>query len=795
MPVSSGSRGDSRGHLAAVFLIAFSVVTYEIALTRVFAVVLAHHYVFLAISVAICGLGLGGLFWHRMRSRGMASEDALARSASGFAVSGAACLIVLVRWLFPFHIARYWLAGVLLLVPFGCAGAFLAGVFERYGSRAGRFYGADLAGSGLAAASTVLLLHGVGGTRAALLAMQVASLAALWCAHTSRERRIALLGGASIALVFVLDLAAGLLAVQPIRGGLRADGEYVAKPLFVDLARPAGERPILREVRWNAFARTDLVENPGFGAFYRDAIYQVFTNGHVPTYMMRVDADLRSAPLEQALQAIPAYEHIAYTSRLAFQLRSCESVLCIGPGGGSDVLLALKSGARSVEGAELNPSILALMRKHAEFNGHLYERDDVSIATAEGRAYVRASDRRYDLIYSALTQTATSSGANAMLESYIYTIEAFRDYWSHLADEGVLAFVVHEPWLAWRLFSTGAALLAERGIAAQAAVDHMAILTREDSPYKYLFLLSRTPIAADEAERLARQARDSGVSLVHLPQVEAGFVAPLKSGAADMAQLLDRIRFVDEATGETKPFELSPTTDDRPFFFDVMRARPEGLLELGCGALVLVLVFSVWARLGRRGAEASFSLWPFLAHFSALGAGFLLIEIPLIQRLALALGYPTLALSVTLFALLLGGGAGSFLSQRSESPRAIARTIQLASLGAVLLAVAYVLVLPRVELFLLQQNLALRAGAATLALFALGFLLGMPFPCGVRLLARRSPSDVPWMWGVNGILSVVGSLLAASLAGSIGFRGVLLCGAAVYFGVALLAPRLARAVS
>jgi hypothetical protein len=78
-----------------------------------------------------------------------------------------------------------------------------------------------------------------------------------------------------------------------------------------------------------------------------------------------------------------------------------------------------------------------------------------------------------------------------------------------------------------------------------------------------------------------------------------------------------------------------------------------------------------------------------------------------------------------------------------------------------------------------------------LLLCPLGLLMGMPFPLGIRAVHSREPRVVPWAWGVNGTLSVLGSVLAAMLSISFGFTVALLAGQLAYlvaFVVLLIWP-------
>jgi predicted membrane-bound spermidine synthase len=170
---------------------------------------------------------------------------------------------------------------------------------------------------------------------------------------------------------------------------------------------------------------------------------------------------------------------------------------------------------------------------------------------------------------------------------------------------------------------------------------------------------------------------------------------------------------------------------------------------------------------------------PWLVYFGALGAGFMLLEVALLQRFVLLLGHPVYSLTVTLFSLLLGTGLGSLISRRVAPARVKAVTVR-AILGALAVAAVSPLVLEWLIDVAIPWPLPARIVVAAAVLIPIGVLLGMPLPGGMRLLAERRNDLIAWGWGMNGAFSVVGATLAVFLAMNWGFSATLLIGAAVY---------------
>ncbi len=804
-PTSSASPAPSWGVLAAVFVISFCVLALEVTLSKLFSVVLRYHFVFLIISVAICGLGLGGLALHVGRLKSSLRTAWLLRgSALGFALSTGLTLVLLIRLLFPYHLFSYWTMAAVMLVPFFCAGIFLSEVFRQYPAHSGRIYGADLLGAALASAAVVGMLNLWSATNTCLW---IAAFSLL-CLPLLRDKgqgtgdrdksptppllRSSILSFLPVFLIYIalIFFAGGnrphpFLDIQPVHVRDVVLAAEMAKPLFTELTKPPELHPKIVYTHWTAFARTDVVEDPEVG----DDSLLVYTNGHVPTNMIRFGGKLKDVEyLKGQLGYFP------------FGFAHPKQVLCIGPGAGMDVWFGLLGGAKRIDGVEINPSILPIMRRFRRFNGGLYERPNVHIITDEGRSFVQRTRKKYDLIFLALTQTSTTGHSGlTLMESYIHTLDAFRDYYDRLTPNGQLALITQEFPLAVRFFTTGVALLKEKGVSDRAACDRIAVISlpadvREVGPYRYLFLLKKKPWTSQELKRMARLLKDLYFYPLFIPRQRMeqpfSFVA---DSTWTLQQLIDASRTEPSRYHSRVPLNIAPSTDDKPFFLDLSFGVLPLFYGLCAAAAAGVVLFAAFALTWKWFVEKTSPLpvLPYIAYFACLGVGFMLIEIPLMQKLILVLGYPTLAMAVILFALLMGGGLGSLVSQRC-APTRLVRSLRAALLVVVVVSALYAVFLSAPHPPLLRFSLIVRCLCVTALLLPLGFCLGVPFPTGVRLLSHVSPQDVPWMWGVNGVMSVVGSLLAAIGAKLLGFKMVMFCGAGVYVLVLVIVAGLGQ---
>ena len=778
-----------RSLLIAVFCTALSVLAFEVALSRAFSVLLRYHFVFLAISLATSGIGVGGLLDYLTNDwfhRTLTPRTHLTLRAALLALLYPLSIYLLFATPLAGHLTSVWVVSGVCILPFLIAGSLLSRIFAEQSQSGGTLYFADLFGASLGSFLVIGALQVFGATTVPFVCGLVAALAALalgWSEAHPLARRLAVL--TPVLLIALLTVNLKFKAIDlPI---MPAREDAAAKPLYQELGDPKiGAKIVYSE--WNAFARTDVVTNARpDGTTNPHDDYYVYTDGEVPTNMLWYPGSLKA--MEPRLRSFIGFP--------AFEWFKPKDVLLIGPGGGLDVLLASAVGARRIDGVELNPSIPRIVRRYGDFNGHIYDRENVHLSVDEGRSFVRRSSAQYDLIYMALTKTATTaSNSLALVEGYIYTREAFSDYLAHLTPNGKVAMVFQEPALVLRTFLTALEALQQTGLNRQQALQCLAVCSLPEplyfGPYRHLLIISKRPFDAATSADLARRTIAAGFDPGFFPG--AFEPAPYSWLTQHQISTDDFITKWNQWQFGEKLLNLEPRTDDQPFVVDLTYHLPEQFWALLIGALLIGLIFSVlaiWqqasaqrASTGQRGATVGLPVA--VVYFASLGVGFMLVEIALIQKLVLYLGYPVLSLSVILCALLLGGGMGSLTSQRWTSDKA--RTVAGLAAAAV---VVYGLLLQLIQQPLISATLGadirLRSLLTMLLLLPLGFALGIPFPTGLRAIGRRAEKFVPWMWGVNGLMSVVGSVGAMIIAKFWGFHATLVAGWAVYGLVCLLA--------
>ena len=894
---------------AGVFLIAFSVLLLEVAITRVFAIIMWHHFAYMVISLALLGFGASGsLLTARGASKpaGLSQRGvALAACGYGAAVVGAFLLVTRIQvdsleiWNDASGIVGLLGCFLALSLPFLLAGLALGGTFTRHPKHISTLYGVDLIGSACGGALAPLLLESSGSTATVMVAAGIGALSALAFARGAPPRVVALPFALTLALLFAcIGFCGGLGPVPALQWDVPFAPHKEVPRLF-----PNGKSETTLH---SATAQVDI-SNPteaymSIGGHFGDVDWMraeqraVTQDGTAPTVLYKDASDIARFPALDDSQASSGY--IAHRAAGRKDLE----VLVIGCGGGVDVMTALFCGAASVTAVDINTAMIQMVRTvYASYIGHLFDDPRVKLVNAEGRAYARSSGVLYDQIQlsGVDTYTALASGAYTLSESYLYTVEAVRDFVEHLKPDGIVTysrFMMTYPKQARetiRLANIARTALEEMGtpdpwrhiVVLQAHgwastmvkrspwTERELVALREFSRVQnflgMVFDPGRGPDGPFEGSRMAtitcelraeaalRDAAESISGVRHggavpadwLKAVTASFRAAADGAAPESDQRLAEFigtlpadvrersnSVLSNARKELRDFmkaeavyfeaqqrdfavlirgekrahdafvanyfyDLSPSRDDRPFFFDYFRLSrfreaaalkgdwkdeyhpdfPVGHMVLltsvaQIAVLAAVLILLPLRRLRHRGAVTP-GRWRWFTWFAALGVGFMFLEIALMQKLTLFLGHPAYALSVVLTGVLAFSGVGSLLSGRMQ-PRA--RNLTLVVCGIAIIGLAYSLWLGTWLDSLLGLSFSMRVGAALLLLAPISLLLGMPFPLGIRALEGAAPTLVPWGWAVNGFLSVLSSMLATLTAMQTGFATLMLAAAFIY---------------
>jgi spermidine synthase len=787
--------------------VAAATLLYEVALTRIFSIAYGYHFAFLAMSLALLGLGASGtLLGFRPPARHPLRPTLLARLAAVASVAlvggyGVSNLIPFDPYRVGWEPSQLALLAAYLLchgVAFLLAGLVLGLPLVRWPQRAAGLYGANLAGSAVGAVVALVALDRADPTAAVLLAGLAAALGsvAFACARTDAGAPASLgrwadrfigLTAAGLALVVLWQLPSWLeLRLSPY------------KPLS-QLASFPDARVLERE--YSAASRIDVVASsavhsaPGLTLQYQ---------GHLPEQTAVVlDGEVVLA-LTARHGLTPGFVDGLPTS-LAYHLRPVSRALVLEPGGGLEVLSALELGARSVVAVENNRLLAQRLTSGLSSRaGGVYADPRVELVVANPRRYLARSPETFDLVVLALSENrrAVTAGAFSLSETYPLTAEAFDDYLAHLAPGGLL--VVHR-WL--QLPPTeelrAGALVADALRRAEKAPASRIIAIRSFSTM--LILAKQEPFSQSEIDLAKTFARQRQFDLVWYPGIQ-----PREANVANVLrhdhyhESFRALLSDEQDLYHRYEYDVTPPRDTRPFFFHFFKwEQTPTIVALlgktwqpfgGSGYLILVALLVLTTGLSlalllvpaaaisqrdRDQAERN-TRAPSMAYFAALGLGFLLVEVALVQRFVLFLDYSAQSFAVVVFGLLAFSGLGSMWSARLPWRGGLAALVAAVALYPVILAT----VLPGC----LGWSPGARIAITLLVLAPLGFLMGIGFPRGLAALDAARPSRLPLAWAVNGFASVVSAILAPMIALSWGFDAVFGC-AALAYALALLAAR------
>jgi SAM-dependent methyltransferase len=777
--------------LAGLFLTTLAALALEILDTRLLSVLTWYHLSFFAVSVAMFGMSAGAVHVYLAGAR--FTGDSAARSLGRFGVWFALSIPLshIVNLCIPLNLAKsltavsaFAISTLALSVPFYLAGVIVAVALTRIPGKIGLAYAVDLIGAAMGCLLVLPLLQAT-DISSAVLAIAFAAAAGAGCFFQfagAGRRTLAFV----LAVAFVLAAAANASIDKGFRV-LSAKGKTL-------------ERGDIVFESWSIHAQV-LVNKPKTDIpFYWGAVPEknppilpmivMVIDGEAATCMTRWDGDPGSLDWSRRdLTSLP------------YHIRKGGDVCVIGVGGGRDILTALWARSASVTGIEINKTFIDLLKGPLREYANLDTRKDVTLVHDEARSYLTRTDERFDVVQMSLIDTFAASGAGAMTlsENGLYTIEAWGVFLDALKPGGILSVSRwHYPDDASetsRMVALGAAALLERGVAnpadCLALVNYYGLST---------LLVSNSPLSQEDIQGIERFADEFGFTLVAASGWEK--TEPLIGGIARSRSLEELHEVIRD-----EPFDYSPPTDERPYFFNMI--KPSSFFSEGFKARATLhatgnlLATATLALLGliALGLVAGIIVWPLwrsglpkmsgpgfasaVAYFACIGLGFMMVQIPYMQRFSIYLGHPTYAVAVILFSMILFAGLGSLLSDRANvESRPAWLLLYSLGIGATILALTFA------HQPVIDSTIRFGLGARCVIVFALiaplSLLMGVCFPTGMRLVNRISSDAMPWMWGVNGACGVLASVAAVWCSMWIGIEFSLYVAAALY--AALFVP-------
>ena len=799
----------------------------ELIQTRILSFLYYNHVVYLTVTIALLGIGISGVFVSLFGSRSANPERTISLLAAGFVISSFACLGAVSRLPEEFPnmstTPKLVLSYLALTLPFLFSGGVLGWVFMLRAKSIGRLYATDLACSSGAVMAFLLLLWPIGGDWFVWACAGIACIGFLvFSDKVLRNQRWQV---AALLVVCCLFWNDHLIGNKP--------------ETYKALARayqPGVTTAKVETTQWTPIARIDLWSDSALDLVSRTPIPDA-----ADSKMITQDAD--------AFTILWGPRHVSWmldqgargnlTSALSLTYLlnpKPNDSLVIGVGGGVDVVTAKAYGAKHINAVEINQATVSLDKgPYRRFLGWPTW-PEVNLVRGEGRNYVRSKPNHYDtFVMSAVdTFSALNSGAYVLSENYLYTANAMQDYLGSLKPDGTGSiyrwFFYKGPRESLRL----AGMLREAGERMGIAHPEQCIMVISDDigwvGYRWaVTMFKRRPFTPAEVQLVRSTiASHPNLSIVYMPKVfppdvqsnmerqEADRDAALGFARTAYNRLLNSTAPQRAAFIDSYQFRVDPVFDDKPFFFQYFKpgAEPMNVSALSedmktnmhgpagywvpyillavCGVMSVACILVPLWMFQRRGLKIAGAA-PLVLFFACLGAGYMMFEVGAMQVLNVFIGDPAYSLALVLAGLLVASGIGAGISGRLSNRPAV----RVISSTTVIIASAIIVWLTWTHVAhpgMMQVPLVARAAITLVGLLPVGILLGVPFPTAVKEVEKLNPNFIAWAWGVNGVTSVLASILAIVVAMQVGFTAVVCIAAAIYL-LAMVAYRShARAV-
>jgi len=795
------AEGMSRSFLAGLFFITSATLLLEILNTRLLSVVTWYHLSFFAVSMAMFGMAAGAL-WVYLKPQKFPREDALSslyRYSILFALSTLICHLIILftplSTLGGWDAANFFKMTLITLavaIPFAFSGVVITVALTQVPGNSGLIYAVDLVGAALGSLACLALLSVLDISSATIASTVVTVLAILFFQRAKTGRSD--LRWVALAVV----LAIGAFANSQFTSGLRVFYPKGNEISYSDqtieywtihgqiLLSPAEER--VGPFYWGAGAGAPVIEGMKLQGLVID--------GEAGTAVTQWDGN------REGLEW-PRFD----VTSLPYHLRKEGNVAVIGVGGGRDILTALWAKSKHITGIEINGAILDILQDRRRDFVSLDQQPEVEFVHDEARSFLTRSDETYDVIQMSLIDTwaATGAGAFTLSENGLYTVEGWQIFFDKLAPNGLLSV---SRWYSPealsetnRLISLAAMSLLEQGVDNPG--DHAVLVARNTVA---TLLVSPTPFSDADLDQIESVAAEMAFTVLHSPRQESSERLIRNALASKSSAQL-------EAATQHEFLDFSPPLDSRPYFFNIL--KPSALLstdaelgELGIVAggnllatytlmllcllafIGVTLVIGVPLLLSGKPQLPKGVFGSGLLYFACIGTGFMMVQIPLIQRFSVYLGHPVYAVSVLLFSMIIAAGLGSSLSDRIAVERDRRWTFVLPLTIVAMIIALYLLSGPIIQATI-DQGLLVRCLIVILLVAAAALPMGMCFPLGLRLFRQYSDDCLPWLWGVNGATGVLASVLAVAISMWSGINSSLLVAIGCY--ALLIVP--ARALS
>lgn len=540
---------NNRWIYLSLFLLSASILSFEIVSTRIASVIFVQDYAFIILSLAILGLGSGGIFsYYRIK----ASDNPFKIGFQSLLTLGVSLCVSIIP-VTGLSITNPFVYFLLLFLPFFFAGIVYAQIYKIYSELSFKLYASDLSGAAVGSVASLGLFSLLGGSNSViLLALVMFGLSVHFLHPQIRAKK-------KVYLYSILLLSFGALLYNGKNEflGQVSIGNFPEKDFYHVYPDPTIRSKII-DSRWSIYGRSDLVQYS-----HQDMVRQLFIDGAAGTQVYRFNGNVRRT--NSILQELLLH-HTNAIPFLCLKESEKRSMLIIGPGGGKEVLIGLFGEVKKITGVEVNPDFVEIVKDHKEFDGGIYsDFSNVKIEVEEGRHYVKQLKDTFDLVVMALPSTEQMQNIEpfAMSENYLLTKEAIQDYLNILTPDGKLIFTVHNRWELTRLMTTALSVFSDMGIATDEMQNHFVVFEAEYAP---TVVIKKNAFTIDETLRWQNTCKTLPRDFPNVTYLPYGVIS---SNQSTMGNFLRSVCQSDESLQEyiaQDEYDISPCRDDRPYF-------------------------------------------------------------------------------------------------------------------------------------------------------------------------------------------------------------------------------------
>lgn len=783
-----------------LFLTALTTLMLELTLIRIFDVIWYANMAYMVITLAMFCFGLSGVYSAIKPLKDEARIRLYLTILALLLGVTALCILPALNEL-PFNfkllyrepakgVGLFLVMYFALALPFFLSGLIFTIVFSKFSDRIQTLYFWDLLGAAIGCIILIPLLPKIGPGGLLFLACTCGLIASALFSENNRWSWVAV----AAALV--------LISIPVLKDDYFSFRAHINKRGI----KSAQQEGTIERSFWDPVSKIDVIDQERTGRKH-----VAYDGGTQSSFIYPFDGDFEKlrADLPENTPRHFGGQHV-YISHY-IKKNSDQDVLVIGSAAGQETKAALAFGAKSIDAVELVGYVVQLGKdEYAEYNGNIFNHPNVNAMVGEGRSFLRSTDKQYDIIqmFSNHTSSSIAAGTGAMATTYLQTVEAYEEYFSHLKEDGILHINHH---IYPKMITTASVAWKRMGLTDFRK--HVLVFQAKGRIIDTLptMMIKMKPWTSEEVDGL-RSFFKGHTGIVEDPiNPEESFLSDDFYSGSMPANLLS-----------DSEYRVAASTDDRPYFNFLRKSLkkfsqdpgnymtystaailnkqlkksyfPQDIVHLvvtGGASLLFTLVFIFtplfFSRVGRTPWQGKASA---LSYFSCLGAGFIIFELVFIQIFMKLIGYPLYTYSTVVFAMLLSAALGSYTSGKiGISPRA---RWHLPFVGVILTGIVILFIHQQVFATYLQSGDLARIGVAVVLLFPIGFFLGMPFPLGILTIEHQPKGAIAWAWAMNGLFTVIGGMLSVLLSIYFGFKVTLVFAMLVYLLAWYLYPKVKR---